>query len=82
MMSPRRAEKAVQDKSNFLPAMRELAASKALAGRDGEAKAAMVRLRELAPAMRISSVKQWQPFRRPDDLARLENGLRRAGLPG
>jgi adenylate cyclase len=75
------AERAVQDKSNFLPAMRELAASKALAGRDGEAKAAMVRLRELAPAMRISSVKQWQPFRRPDDLARLEEGLRRAGLP-
>ncbi len=75
------AERAIQEKSNFLPALRELAASKALAGRDGEAKAAMARLRELAPAMRISSVKQWQPFRRPDDLARLEDGLRKAGLP-
>jgi len=76
------AEKAIQEKSNFLPAIRELAASRALAGRDGEAKAAMARLRELAPAMRVSSVKQWQPFRRPDDLARLEDGLHRAGLPG
>ena len=75
------AEKALQEKSNYLPALRELAASKALAGRDAEAKAAMARLRELAPAMRVSNVKQWQPFRRPDDLARLEDGLRKAGLP-
>src|SRR5262249_35694025 len=57
------AERALQDKSNYLPALRELAASKALAGRDDEAKAAMARLRELAPAIRVSTVKQWQPFR-------------------
>ena len=75
------AERALQEKSNYLPALRDLAASKALAGRDGEAKAAMARLRELAPAMRISNVREWQPFRRPADLARLEDGLRRAGLP-
>ena len=53
----------------------------ALAGRDSEAQAAMARLREIAPAMRVSTVKEWQPFRRPDDLARLEDGLRKAGLP-
>jgi hypothetical protein len=41
----------------------------------------MARLREIAPAMRVSTVKEWQPFRRPDDLARLEDGLRKAGLP-
>lgn len=75
------AEKSLQEKANYLPALRDLAASKVLAGRDSEAKAAMARLRELAPAMRVSSVKQWLPFRRPDDLARLEDGLRRAGLP-
>jgi TolB-like protein/class 3 adenylate cyclase/tetratricopeptide (TPR) repeat protein len=75
------AERALQEKSNYLPALRDLAASKALAGQDHEAKAAMTRLRELAPAMRVSTVKQWLPFRRPADLARLEDGLRRAGLP-
>jgi hypothetical protein len=41
----------------------------------------MTRLRELAPEMRVSSVKEWLPFRRPADLARLEDGLRKAGLP-
>jgi TolB-like protein/class 3 adenylate cyclase len=75
------AERALQEKSNYLPALRDLAASKALAGQDSGSKAAMTRLRELAPAMRVSSVKQWLPFRRPDDLARLEEGLRKAGLP-
>jgi adenylate cyclase len=75
------AEKSLQEKSNYLPALCDLVASKALAGRDGEAKAAMARLRELAPAMRVSSVKGWLPFRRLADLARLEDGLRRAGLP-
>jgi adenylate cyclase len=75
------AEKALGERANFLPAIRELAASRALAGRSGEAQAAMTRLREIAPAMRVSTVKEWQPFRRPDDLARLEDGLRKAGLP-
>ena len=75
------AEKALRERANFLPAIRELAASRALAGRDSEAQAAMARLREIAPAMRVSTVKEWQPFRRPDDLARLEDGLRKAGLP-
>ena len=75
------AEKALRERANFLPAVRDLAASRALAGRGSEARAAMARLREIAPAMRVSTVKEWQPFRRPDDLARLEDGLRKAGLP-
>jgi tetratricopeptide (TPR) repeat protein len=75
------AAKALQERANYLPAIRELAASKALAGRDSEAQAAMARLREIDPAMRVSTVKEWLPFRRPEDLARLEDGLRKAGLP-
>ena len=75
------AAKALQERPNFLPAIRELAASKALAGRDSEAQAAMARLREVDPAMRVSNVKGWVPFRRAEDLARLEEGLRKAGLP-
>jgi TolB-like protein/class 3 adenylate cyclase len=74
-------EKALQERANYLPALRDLAASRALAGQGSQARAAMARLREIAPAMRVSTVKEWQPFRRPDDLARLEDGLRKAGLP-
>ena len=75
------AAKALQERTNYLPAIRELAASKALSGRESEAQAAMARLRQIDPAMRVSTVKDWLPFRRPADLARLEEGLRKAGLP-
>jgi len=75
------AEKALQERQNYLPAIRDLAAAHALAGRQCEAQKAMVHLREIDPAMRVSAVKDWVPLRRPDDLARLEEGLRRAGLP-
>ena len=75
------AEKALQERANYLPAIRDLAAANALAGRLPEACKAMARLREIAPAMRVSTVKEWLPFRRPDDLARLEDGLRKAGMP-
>jgi hypothetical protein len=56
------------------------AVAKTLAGRDSEAKAAMARLRELARDA-VAGVQPWLPFRRPADLARLEDGLRRAALP-
>jgi hypothetical protein len=35
----------------------------------------------LDPGFRVSSVKDYLPFRRPEDLARYEDGLRKAGLP-
>jgi hypothetical protein len=41
----------------------------------------MARMRELDSAYRISDVKDRIPFRRPEDLARYEEGLRKAGLP-
>ncbi len=75
------AEKALQERADYLPALRELAAANALMGRDSEAQAAMAHLRKFAPAMRVFTVKDWIPFRRPDDLARLEDDVRRAGLP-
>jgi hypothetical protein len=39
------------------------------------------RLREIDPAFRVSHLKDLIPFRRPADLARFEEGLRKAGLP-
>lgn len=41
----------------------------------------MAYLREVDPAVRVRHVEDWVPLRRAGDLARLEDGLRRAGLP-
>jgi adenylate cyclase len=75
------AEAALRQRPNYLAALRELAASSALAGRLPEARKAMAHLREIDPAMRVSNVGEWVPLRRPDDLNRLQEGLRTAGLP-
>jgi hypothetical protein len=61
--------------------LRIAAASYALAGRLAEARKTMARLRELDPALRVTNVKDWVPFRRPEDLAKFAEGLRKAGLP-
>jgi TolB-like protein len=74
-------EKAMWAQTNYITPIRIAAASNALAGRLAEAQKAMARLRELDPAIRIANVKEWAPLRRPEDLARFEEGLRKAGLP-
>jgi tetratricopeptide (TPR) repeat protein len=75
------ADKALTDLPTFLPAVSIIAASHALAGRMSEAQRAMLHLRGLYPELRVSNLKDWLPLRRPDDLARWAEGLRRAGLP-
>jgi hypothetical protein len=55
-------------------------ASDALAGHLDRSRRAMARLRELN-AQFVSSVKGLARLSRPDDLARLQDGLRKAGLP-
>jgi TolB-like protein/class 3 adenylate cyclase/Tfp pilus assembly protein PilF len=74
------AEKSLQNQINPV-ALRVLAASTALAGKFEEARAAILRLRHLDPALHVSHIKKLIPIRRSDDLARLEEGLRLAGLP-
>ncbi len=75
------SERAMWERTNYMTPLRIAAASNALAGRLPEAKRAMTSLRNLDPTMRINNVKDWAPLRRPEDLARLEEGLRKAGLP-
>jgi TolB-like protein len=75
------AEKVLGEAPNFVPALRVAAASHALAGRQEGARKSMARMRELDPTLRISEVKDRVPLRRPDDLARYEEGLQKAGLP-
>ena len=75
------AEKAFRDMPSMLLAIAILAASRALAGRMGEAQHTMTQLRQLDPELRLSSLSDWLPIHRPGNFAILEEGLRKAGLP-
>jgi TolB-like protein/class 3 adenylate cyclase len=76
------AAMALQDHPDFQPALRVDAASNAMAGRLEQAHQAMLRLRQLNPALRVSNLKDLLgPYRRAEDLSRYEEGLRQAGLP-
>ena len=75
------AERAAGNLPSFLAAVCVAAASHALAGRADRAKQAMQRARSLDPSLRVSNLKEWLPIHRPEDLARLADGLRLAGLP-
>jgi adenylate cyclase len=61
-------------------ALRITAASNAFLGRQEQAQEAILRLRQIEPAVRIATIKYPVPLR-PSDRARLEEGLRKAGLP-
>jgi TolB-like protein/Flp pilus assembly protein TadD len=75
------AEKALSEFPGFVVAGGVLAASHALAGRMEEARLAIQQLRRAHPDVRVSSLKNWFPLRRPEDVELLAEGLRRAGLP-
>jgi TolB-like protein/class 3 adenylate cyclase len=55
--------------------------SHALSGRLDKARETMGLLREVDPELRLSQLKEVLPFRRPEDIARIVEGLRLAGLP-
>jgi len=74
------AEKAFRDTRFALPAT-IIAASGALAGRMDDARRAMDEVRRLDPALRIATLGEWLPFRRPEDAALFADGLGKAGLP-
>jgi hypothetical protein len=58
------------------------AASNAMAGRPEQARETVHRLQRLNPTLRVSNLNHvLGPYRRAEDLARYEDGLRKAGLP-
>jgi TolB-like protein len=75
------AEKACRELPSFLLPTGILAASQALAGRIAEARRTADHLQQLNPSLRLSNLADWLPSRRPEDLAILADGLRKAGLP-
>jgi adenylate cyclase len=65
-----------------LATLRGAVVSNALAGRQQETEKALGRLLALNPGMRVSDARSGTGgFGRPEDLARYEEGLRKAGLP-
>ena len=76
------AAMALQNTPDYQPALRQAAASHAMAGRPEQACKAMTRLRQLNPALRIANLKNvLGPYQNVEDFARYAEGLRRAGLP-
>jgi TolB-like protein len=76
------AAMALQCSPDYRPGLRITAASNAMAGRPEQAHKAVARLRELSPTLRVSNLKDvLGPYRRAEDVARYEEGLRQAGLP-
>ncbi len=75
------AEQALQESPNQHAALRVSAASNALAGRIERARDALSRLRRIDPALRVSNLGDITPLRRPEDIARYAEAMRKAGLP-
>lgn len=75
------AEEAYINLPTFVMAAGIVAASRALTGQTVEARRAMAQLRELDPTLRISTLKDWLPILRDEDLSIFAEGLRKAGLP-
>jgi hypothetical protein len=76
------ARKASHEQPNAATTLRVAAIAYALSERIVEAREAIARLREIDPDLRLSNLARASlPFRRPEDLARWTEGLRKAGLP-
>jgi TolB-like protein/Tfp pilus assembly protein PilF len=75
------AQLALIAQPDYVNALYVLAASNGLAGQLVQAREAMTRLQTLDPGARIALLLQRYPFRRPEDLAKVSEGLRRAGMP-
>jgi TolB-like protein/class 3 adenylate cyclase len=75
------AEAAVRGQRSFLLVLCTAAAANALAGRTAEAGKAMARLRQFDPNLSLSNLGDLLTLRRPEDVAKWREGLRKAGLP-
>jgi adenylate cyclase len=76
------AAMALQDNPVFQAGVRISAASNAMAGRPEEAHETVVGLQRLNSTLRVSNLKDvLGQYRRAEDLARYQEGLRKAGLP-
>lgn len=75
------AEHALRERPMCHPALRIAAASYALSGHQDRASALIGRLLDIDPGLRMPDLKNLTPVHHPKDMARYEDGLRKAGLP-
>ncbi|WP_131857218.1 hypothetical protein [Bosea sp. BK604] len=76
------SSRSVSEKSGWALSQRNFAAALALAGRLDEARSAMAELLRLSPTLRLSMMDEFSgPLRNSDYAARLNDALRRAGMP-
>ena len=74
------AELCLRDMPNYLPALRIVAASSALTGAMDRARKAIARIRERNPVAHFRN-RGTVTYRRVEHIARIIEGLRKAGLP-
>jgi len=75
------AATAVRRQPTFLPGQRIMMACHAMSGRVEEARQACMLALQLDPTQRISGIKDRAPFRRAEDIERLAQAFRIAGMP-
>jgi TolB-like protein/class 3 adenylate cyclase len=71
----------VRQQPNFIPGQRIMMACHALAGRIDSARQACAAALRIDPTQRISVSNARAPFRRPQDIDKLERAFRIAGMP-
>ena len=74
------ARQAILESPNLTPAYRALIVNCALAGEIEDAKAALLKLKSLAPDISLKWIKEVMPFVRTEDQQRWVEGFRLAGL--
>ena len=75
------AETAVRQQPNYLSAQRIMMACHAMSGRVEEAREVCARAMQLNPAQRISGITNLGPYRRPEEIEKLAQAFRIAGMP-
>ena len=75
------ATTAIRQQPNFLAGHRIMMACHAMSGRVEEARKACMLALQLDPTQRISGIKDVAPFRRAEDIERLAQAYRIAGMP-
>ena len=76
------ATTALHEQPNWATALRVAVTANALSDRMVDARAAMARLREVDPTLRLSNLDRVvAPLRRAEDRERYIESLRKAGLP-
>jgi tetratricopeptide (TPR) repeat protein len=72
---------AFNNQQNWMMPLAGMAASNELLGRRDLARKAVTSMLDLDPTLKLTSLRDWTPFRRPEHSTQWAEALRRAGLP-